>query len=225
MTKQIITSLVLVISSITIAPLVHADQPLRIEREGIEWCDIWIPAAPQTDKPRVLLIGDSITKGYYNSVSKHLEGQAYCARFATSACVADPAFLVQLQSMFTQYEYDVIHFNNGLHGIGYTEEEYRDGYVAALKYIRKESPDSKIILALSTPLNSETPQDHLNPRINARNAIVRDLSKLLGAEINDLHVISLGHPEYYSDAYHYKAEAIGLQGKQVADHVARLLDH
>lgn len=213
----------LVIGSITLAPEVLAEQPLRIEREGTEWCDIWIPAAPQNDKPRVLLIGDSITKGYYNSVSTLLKDRANCSRFATSACVSDPAFLVQLQAMFTQYEYDVIHFNNGLHGIGYTEEEYRDGYIKALKYIRKESPSSKLVLALSTPLNTETPQNNLNPRINARNKIVRELAKMCGAEINDLHSISEGHPEYYSDAYHYKAEAVELQGKQVADRVEQSL--
>ena len=31
-------------------------------REGIEWCDIWISHANETNLPRVLLIGDSITR-------------------------------------------------------------------------------------------------------------------------------------------------------------------
>lgn len=223
MNKYILTSVMLTIGSFAFASEIDVEQPQRIEREGIEWCDIWISAAPQNDKPRVLLIGDSITKGYYNTVSTQLNEKAHCARFATSACVADPAFHVQLQSMFTDYEYDVIHFNNGLHGIAYTEEEYRAGYIKALKYILKESPSSKLILVLSTPLNSETPQDHLNPRINDRNEIVQELAQMCSAEINDLHSISEGHPEYYSDAYHCKAEAIELQGKQVADQIVSLL--
>ena len=106
-------------------PTAESDQ--KIERENIEWCDIWVANAQSDDKPRILLIGDSILIGYYKSVSEDLEGDAYCARFATSACVADPAFLQQLELMLSQYRYSVIHFNKGLHGIGYTEDEYQAG--------------------------------------------------------------------------------------------------
>lgn len=220
----IVTSLILAAISTVLSQEIKQNPPQKIAREGVEWCDIWIPSAPQTDKPRVLLIGDSISKGYYNSVSAILEEDAYCVRFATSACVADPAFHVQLQAMFTQYEYDVIHFNNGLHGASYTEEEYRAGYEKALKYIQKESPSSKIILALSTPLNSQSNMNHLNPRINERNRIVRELGRIFGAEINDLHSISEDHPEYYIDAQHYNEKAIELQGRQVGDAIKALLN-
>ena len=37
----------------------------KIAREYIEWSDIWIPGANKTDLPHVLLIGNSITRGYY----------------------------------------------------------------------------------------------------------------------------------------------------------------
>ena len=33
-------------------------------RESIEWCDLWISHANETNLPRVLLIGDSITRAY-----------------------------------------------------------------------------------------------------------------------------------------------------------------
>jgi len=32
-------------------------------RESIEWCDLWLTHANETNRPRVLLIGDSITRG------------------------------------------------------------------------------------------------------------------------------------------------------------------
>lgn len=223
MKQLLITSLILGISIIAQSQEIKPDQSQNIKRKGIEWCDIWIPAATQNDKPRVLLIGDSITKGYYNSVCSLLKGKAFCARFATSACVADPAFHVQLQALFSHYKYDIIHFNNGLHGIGYTEKEYQAGYEKALKYIQKVSPESRIILALSTPLNSKSKQNNLNPRINKRNIIVRELGRMYGTEINDLHSISNGHPEYYVNPYHYNKQAIELQGKQVANKIEKLL--
>ena len=49
------------------------------------------------------------------------------------------------------------------------------------------------------------------------------LAKTYGASVNDLHSISKGHPEYYTDAYHYKAAAIELQGKQVGDTIKEQL--
>ena len=39
-------------------------------RESIEWCDIWISHADETNLPRVLLIGDSISRDYYPGVEK-----------------------------------------------------------------------------------------------------------------------------------------------------------
>ncbi len=210
--------------SIAQAQEIKLEQKQKIERENTEWCDIRIPSAPKTDKPRILLIGDSITKGYYNLVCRLMKEEAYCSKFATSACVADPAFHVQLQSMFSQYKYDYIHFNNGLHGIKYTEEEYQIGYEKALKYMHKQSPSSKIILALSTPLKSNSSKGHLNPRIDERNRIVRELGEKYNVEINDLHSISKSHPEYYTDPYHYNRVAIELQGKQVTDTIMKLQD-
>lgn len=188
----------------------------RIDREEIEWCDIWIPSVLKSDKPRVLLIGDSITKGYYKPVCTLLKETAYCARLTTSACIADPVFQLQLETLFNQYQYDVIHLNNGLHGIGYTEKEYRDGFENTLKYLQKQAPSANIIIALSTPLQSTSKKKALNPRIQERNRIVQELGAQYGAKINDLHAISKDHPEYYKDPYHFYPVAIQLQSQQVA---------
>ena len=45
----------------------------KIAREYIEWSDIWIPGANKTDLPHVLLIGNSITRGYYGKVEAALK--------------------------------------------------------------------------------------------------------------------------------------------------------
>ena len=38
--------------------------------EPIEWTDIWVTNANRNDLPRVLLVGDSITRGYFKSAEK-----------------------------------------------------------------------------------------------------------------------------------------------------------
>src|SRR6202012_5051265 len=81
-------------------------------RESIEWCDIWISHANETNLPRVLLIGDSITRAYYPEVEKRLAGKAYIGRLSSSAFISDPILLKQIKMVLTQYQFDAIHFNN-----------------------------------------------------------------------------------------------------------------
>lgn len=221
MRNRMITLLVLAVFGIV---QVRAET-IRVIREGTEWCDVWVPQANQNGKPRVLLVGDSITKGYYSNVASALEGKAYCAKFATSACIADPAFQLQLNTMLSQYHWDIIHFNNGLHGFRYTEAEYQGGYEQAMEMIKKLAPDAKLIITLTTPLQSISELDNLNPRVGERNRIAREMAEKNGAQIDDLHSISEGHPEYYRDPYHYKQEAVKLQAEQVTSEIKKALQH
>src|SRR5437868_14877310 len=94
-------------------------------REAIEWCDVWITHANETNLPRVLLIGDSITRAYYPEVEKRLTGKAFVARLATSRFVADPVLLKEIALVLDGTRFDVIHFNNGMHGWQHSEGEYR----------------------------------------------------------------------------------------------------
>src|SRR5215470_2578374 len=82
-------------------------------QEAIEWCDIWISHANETNLPRVLLIGDSIAREYYPEVEKRLAGKAFVARLATSRFAGDPVLLKEIELVLTQTKFDVILFNNG----------------------------------------------------------------------------------------------------------------
>ncbi|NOX55461.1 MAG: hypothetical protein GXP27_13690 [Planctomycetes bacterium] len=84
--------------------------------EPIEWSNVWVVGANQKDRPRVLLIGDSIVRGYYRVVERELGEKAYCAHFATSAFLSNPDDLAMLKVLLKRYRFDVIHINNGLHG-------------------------------------------------------------------------------------------------------------
>src|SRR5882672_10934318 len=97
-------------------------------RESIEWCDIWISHANETNLPRVLLIGDSITRDYYPEVEKRLAGKAYVARLSTSRFIADPILLKEISVVLEGTKFDVIHFNNGMHGWQHSEAVYRKAF-------------------------------------------------------------------------------------------------
>src|ERR1700722_18277978 len=161
-------------------------------RESIEWCDIWISHADETNLPRVLLIGDSITRAYYPEVEKRLAGGAYVGRLSSSAFISDPVLLKQIEMVLGQYKFDVIHFNNGMHGWQHSEKEYEMAFPEFLKVIKKFAPNAKLIWANTTPLkvSPTLPADNqtqaTDERIAARNAIALKLVQTKKIPVDDL---------------------------------------
>lgn len=194
----------------------------EVHREGIEWCNVWIPEANKPERPRVLLVGDSITNGYYSRVAKLLAKDAAVARLTTSRSVCDPLFIAEMRPVIEGYRWAVIHFNNGIHGAAYTDDEYRKGYRKVLEYLRKAAPGAKVVCVLSTPPRPGSPAK-TRDLIAGRNEIVRQLAKAMGLPVNDLFSPMDGHGEWYRDMFHFKAPAIARQAEQVAQTIRRLL--
>ncbi len=198
-----------------------------VPREGTEWCNIWMPNANRHDLPRVLLIGDSVTQGYGPDVEKQLEGKAYVARLATSRCVGDPVLHTEIASVLGSDTFDVIHFNNGLHGIGsVSEKEYAEFLPQLLAHIRQLAPKAKLIWATCTPSHVNGKFEQLAPNnvnVTERNRISTELMAREGIPVNDLYALMLPHPECCADGLHYKAEGKAMQGKQVAAEILKVL--
>jgi hypothetical protein len=219
---------VLILGITRLAGAEPADYPPSA-KESIEWCDIWISHANETNLPHVLLIGDSITRAYYPEVEKHLEGKAYVGRLSSSAFISDPVLLKQIEMVLGQYKFDVIHFNNGMHGWQHSEKEYEQAFPRFLKAIQKYAPNAKLILANTTPLkvslnlpaNNQT--QATDKRIAARNAIALKIVQAKGIPVDDLNTPMLGHPEYHSDNVHFNDQGVTLQAVQVAAHIDKLL--
>ena len=198
-------------------------------RESIEWCDIWISHANETNLPRVLLIGDSITRAYYPEVEKRLAGKAYVARLSSSAFISDPALLRQIEMVLGQYQFEVIHFNNGMHGWQHSEKEYEQAFPRFLKSIQKHAPKAKLIWADTTPLKvspnlpAGQQSQATDERIAARNVIALKWVQAQGIPEDDLNTPMRGHPELHSDNVHFNDQGIAVQADQVAAQIAKLL--
>jgi len=199
--------------------------------ESIEWCDIWISHADETNLPRVLLIGDSITRAYYPEVEKQLAGKAYVARLTSSAFISDPALLQQIKMVLSQYKFEVIHFNNGMHGWQHSEKEYAQAFPEYLQAIQKNAPNAKLICANTTPLKISptlppgNQTQATDERIAARNVIVLKVMQANGIPVDDLNSLVRGHPECHSDNVHFNDQGIALQAAQVAAQIVPLLNH
>lgn len=203
---------------LAIAQLVSAEEPIR---ERIEWADIWVTDANKNDLPRVLLIGDSITKGYFGEVEKRLAGKACCARLTTSKCVSDPFFPAEVQLLLKQYKFAAIHVNNGLHGWGYTEEQYRDGLLRLMNTFQKHAGDAKIIWATTTPVRERDNLQQISERterVIARNQIAAEIMKEHDIPTNDLYGLVEQHPDWHSgDGVHFNGKGREAQGAAVAE--------
>ena len=148
-----------------------------------------------------MLIGNSITRGYYGKVEAALKEKAYVGRLSNSKSVGDPALIEELTVVLKNTKFDVIHFNNGLHGFDYTEEEYDKSFTKLIKIIRKYAPKAKLIWATTTPVRTGEGMKEFAPiteRLKIRNQIALKHINYAGIEVNDLWKVVIDHPEYYA---------------------------
>ena len=170
--------------------------------------------------PRVLIIGDSICNGYQPFVHKRLKGKVNVSYWVSSYCVTSPAYLKLLDVYLGESNYDVVHFNNGLHSLGVSPKEWGRGLEAALKLIRKRQPRAKIIWATSTPLRTEEGSE----RVRKLNAVGTEVTRRLGGIIgNDLFglINPLDRATNWTDDYHHVPGLYEREADQVAGLIAK----
>ena len=204
--------------------LLSVAQDRRMVTEKIEWTYSDRPSTPDPALPNVLLIGDSITRAYYPAVAKGLEGKANCYYFATSASIGDARLAPQIKENFTMIgvAFDLVHFNNGMHGWGYTEDEYAKYFGEPIAQIRSAAPSAKLIWASTTPVRKDQPGGASNARIEARNAIA---ARMFGGSIpiDDQHSLMKAHSDLHSDDVHFTPVGSAIQAAQVVDGIVKLL--
>ena len=214
------------VTMITGEEVPHTEGP-HISREAIEWCNVWITEANGTKLPRVLLIGDSITGGYGQPVADLLKGKASVARLTTSKSIGDPALLAEVAMVLGQCTFDVVHFNNGLHGWGYSEAEYEKGFPELVATIRKHAPKAKLIWATITPMRQAGKLEVIaegTKRVQARNKTAEGIVTKEGIAMDDLYGLVKDHPEYWSqDGVHFNGKGVAVQAEQVAKRIVENL--
>ena len=200
-----------------------------VKHEGTEWTNIWIPSADKSDLPRILLIGNSITQGYYDFVKDSLQGKAYVARYTTSRGIVDPVLFEEIKNIIKYHRFKVIHFNNGLHGHEYTPEQYEAGLKKLVKVLKKYGQGAELIGATSTrvlPGFKGWKTDEYNQKlIETRNKIMIEVCKKNNIEADNLYEVTKDHPEWFADdKIHYKKIGFKALGQQVAKYILKKIN-
>lgn len=190
------------------------------QREGTEWTIIYWFNANQNKLPRILLVGDSICNGYQSFVKNELKNVAYTSFYATSKCFTDRSYIKELTHVLDEYEYSVIHFNNGLHSLETDRKEWETALRTVLKTLRDNAKGAKLVFATSTPLK----KPDMTEKAKELNVIAKRVMKEEGIPINDLFALMAPQDRaLWSDTFHYHQAGRKMQAKQVAETIRKLL--
>ena len=195
--------------------------------ENTEWSTSYAFHLTDAKKelPRVLLVGDSICKGYQSKVRGMLEGKANVTYWASSYCVTSPNYLRLLDFYLDEAKYDVIHFNNGLHSCETPDADYEKSYRAALRLVKAKQPGARLFWASSTPINTAN-ADMANKVVRLNGAARRAACAVGGIGESDLFALMdpCSRSEYWTDTHHYKAAGYGLIASQIVEKVSAALE-
>ncbi|MEY5005208.1 MAG: hypothetical protein RI969_296 [Verrucomicrobiota bacterium] len=133
--------------------------------------------------PRVLLIGDSVSRGYTQPTRAALAGKANVHR-APANCGPTASGLKHLDVWLGAGKWDVIHFNFGIHDRATPAADY----VKRLEEIvvRLEKTGAKLIWASTTPIPDNPAQKQTAQSVVEKNALAAEVMKRHGIPTDDL---------------------------------------
>ncbi len=214
---------VLIVAS-AIIPLT-AQKPVSIP-EKIEWTWEVRPPNPDLRLPNVLLLGDSITRNYFPQVTKDLDGIANVYLMASSTSIGDPRLSHQIAEFaaMEKVQFRVVHFNNGMHGWGYSESQYQSAFPQFLHAVRKlTGRKGALVWANTTPVRKDVIDGATNVRVEKRNEIALALVNGATIPLDDQHALMEQHRDLYEDDVHFNPEGANIQGDQAASMIRAAL--
>lgn len=144
--------------------------------------------------PRVLLIGDSVSRAYTLAVRKALAGKANVHR-APANCGPTKAGVEKLDVWLGEGKWDLIHFNFGIHDRATPLEDYRTRLGQIVD--RLAATGAKLVWATTTPIPDVPAKGYTAESIVERNAVAAELMKAKGVAVNDLFTTVSPHVAEY----------------------------
>jgi len=190
--------------------------------------------------PNVLLIGDSISMSYTVGVREKLAGIANVYR-APDNCRSTRQTLDEIETYLGQLQWDVIHFNWGVHDLTHLDvsgkaapppegkpqvplDQYRDNIRELLRRLRKT--DARLIWASTTPIGrkAEIKGFRRNSDVIAYNHVARELLKEENVRTNDLYSLVKPQAErWLTDGVHLTRHGQTALAKAVAQTIQNSL--
>ena len=169
--------------------------------ETYEWDNTWIEHAHDSNRKRVLYIGDSISCGTRHIATNLTDCRILFDGFGTSKALDNPYFEDMLRLFAAQEgRRDAVLFNNGLHGFHLDDKiEYRNDYDKMVQFLLSEFRNTPIFILLTTHVADEAQ----NKRVILRNLAATEVAKKYHLPTIDLYSVSAAMPDQLTDGVHF----------------------
>ena len=188
------------------------------------------PIEDQPGLPRVLLIGDSISVGYTIPVREALVGKANVHRPQTN-CGPTIRGVEQLDDWLGKGQWDVIHFNFGLHDLRVMpdgkEQVPLPDYEKNLRELvsRLKKTGAALIWCATTPVPETSTPVRKNDRVIAYNAAAKKIMDENQIRVDDLYSFALPQIKQIQlpNNVHFSPDGSQVLAQQVAKSVLEAL--
>ncbi len=166
--------------------------------------------------PRVLLIGDSVSRGYTLATRAHLAGKANVHR-APANCGPTAAGIKNMDVWLGEGKWDLIHFNFGIHDRATPAKDYEERLEQIIARLQKTG--AKLMWASTTPIPPDTKDGPAAASaIVEKNAIAAKIMAKHNIPVDDLCAAvtpELAKVQNPKDV-HFNGDGYELLGKTVA---------
>ncbi len=168
----------------------------------------------ESDKklPNILLLGDSISIGYHNTVVQLLKDRANVKRPTLESgdaenCLHTGIGLENIERWLGDIKWDLIHFNWGLHDLKRIDpakgmdsddpklppvndlEKYKENYCSIIETLKKTN--AKLIMATTTPFSKDVRPCRIPKDVAFYNDIAIEIANKNDIPINDLYAYAI----------------------------------
>jgi len=172
--------------------------------------------------PNVLLIGDSVSRGYTQAVRKALAGKANVHR-APANCGPTASGIKNIEAWLasapTVETWDVIHFNFGIHDRNTPLADYTTRLDQLVERLKKTG--ARLIWASTTPIPDDPETKQQAVSIVDRNAAAAAVMQSHGVAIDDLFGIITPHLAEVQPPkdVHFSGKGYDMLGAEVAESI------
>jgi lysophospholipase L1-like esterase len=200
--------------------------PIHMRQKLAGQSNAWDFVRDDPALPRVLLIGDSVSRGYTKAVRRVLAGKANVHR-APANCGPTATGIKRIDAWLTSAgsdeAWDVIHFNFGIHDRNTPITDYTARLEQLIK--RMQATGAALVWASTTPIPDDPKTGQTAASIVDRNAAAAKLMADRGVAIDDLfgfitpHLAEVQPP----NDVHFTGKGYDLLGRQVAESILTAL--
>lgn len=172
--------------------------------------------------PRVLLIGDSVSRGYTQAVRKALAGKVNVHR-APANCGPTASGIKNIEVWLGDGKWDLIHFNFGIHDRNTPVAEYTQRLEQLVARMKRTG--ARLVWASTTPIPDDPEKKQTAASIVERNDAAAEVMRKHGVATDDLFGAVTPHLAEYQNPndVHFNGAGYDFLGGTVAAAIESVL--